>query len=59
MQPFITISFLFVFSFSAKSQSKLSTSKYAIFQFDRNIPVVFNKVCRTTILTPDEINKAD
>lgn len=58
MQPFITISFLFVFSFSAKSQSKLSTSKYAIFQFDRNIPVVFNKVCRTTVLTSNEINKA-
>ena len=58
MQPFITISFLFVFSFSVKSQSKLDMSKYAIFQFDRNIPVVFNKVCLTTVLTSDEINKA-
>ena len=58
MQPFITISFLFVFSFSVKSQSKLDMSKYAIFQFDRNIPVVFNKVCTTTVLTSDEINKA-
>ena len=54
---FTLISFLFVFS--AKSQSKLDTSKYTIFQFDRNIPVVFGKGCRTTVLTPHEINKAE
>ena len=57
MKLFITISFLFVFS--AKSQSKLDTSKYTIFQFDRNIPLVFGKGGRTTVLTPDEINKAE
>lgn len=56
---FITLLLLNVFLFSVKSQSKLDTVKYAIFRFDRNNPWVFSKNYKATVLTSNEIIKAE